>query len=206
MRSDLRTVRHAYGLRADDYTRLLGTMDSVHPDDRQLVESWADGVEGRLVDAGCGPGHWTAFLDDLGHDARGIDLTPRFIEIAREAYPNVRFDLESIEEMSDGDAAVGGILAWFSTIHHEPSRVVMPLREFARVLRPGGSLLLGAFAWPALEAFDHAVTFAYRWPVGELHVCLRAVGFDIVRTHRRDDNGERPVMAIECRRRGSTRP
>ena len=43
------------------------------------------------------------------------------------------------------DGSLGGILAWLSTIHHEPSRIGIPLAEFARTLRPGGGLLLGYF-------------------------------------------------------------
>jgi len=37
------------------------------------------------------------------------------------------------------------VLSWYSTIHHEPARIDVPLAEFARVLRPGGLLALGFF-------------------------------------------------------------
>ncbi len=49
---------------------------------------------------------------------------------------------------SDASDSIGGVLAWYSLIHHEPSTIQRALGEFARVLRPGGGLLLGFFVGP----------------------------------------------------------
>ena len=77
----------------------------------------------------------------------------------------------------------------------------MPLSEFARALRPGGTLLLGYFdSADAVEPFDHAVVTAYRWPAASLHEALEDAGFAIVETHRRTGRGRRPVGAIICER------
>ena len=124
----------------------------MHHADRHLIETWAASTPGRLLDAGCGPGHWTGHLARLGADIRGIDLVPEFIAHARAAHPGIRFDVASIDAIDEPDGSLGGILAWFSTIHHEPSRIGIPLAEFARTLRPGGGLLLGYFDGDALEA------------------------------------------------------
>jgi len=191
----------AYDARADEYIDALGAMDAVHPVDRSIVEAWATTVTGPVLDAGCGPGHWTGHLTDLGLDVRGVDLAPRFISHARAAHPGIRFDLGSIDELEVGDGGLGGILSWFSTIHHEPARVDVPLREFARTLRPGGRLMLGFFVGERTEAFDHAVTRAYRWPAAELGRRADAMGFDIIETHTRATRGTRPVGALLCERR-----
>lgn len=193
-------VAAAYDRRAAEYTRVLGTMGAVHPSDRQLVETWADSVRGRVLDAGCGPGHWSAHLAHRGLDVRGIDLTPEFVETARAVHPGIRYDVGTIDAIDEHDAALGGILAWFSTIHHSPSRIPAPFGEFARVLRSGGSLVLGFFEADAVEPFDHAVVGAWRWPAAELERLLESAGFEILETHRRAVRGERPVGAIVCRR------
>lgn len=135
-------------------------------------------------------------------DIRGFDLVPAFIDGARTTYPGVRFDLGSIDAIDENDGAVGGILSWFSTIHHEPERIAVPLSEFARVLRPAGTLLLGYFDGDEVEPFDHAVTRAYRWPASQLQARLDAAGFDVIETHRRSERGRRPVGAILCERHG----
>lgn len=192
----------AYDARADEYIAALGTMDAVHPVDRSIVDAWAAGVRGPVLDAGCGPGHWTAHLAGLGLDVRGVDLASRFVAHARSAHPGIRFDTGTIDGLEVADGEVGGILSWFSTIHHAPDEIGGPLREFARVLRPGGSLLLGFFVGAGIEAFDHAVVRAYRWSVAELAREVDAAGFDVVETHTRETRGERPVGALMCVRRG----
>lgn len=178
-------------------------MSAVHPSDRQIIESWAAQIEGDVLDAGCGPGHWTNHLNELGIRARGIDLVPSFIEHARSAYPGIEFDLQSIDHSDEPDRSLGGILSWFSTIHHEPAAITAPISEFARVLRPGGTLALGFFSATATEPFDHAVTRAYRWPVEELSDVLEAAGFEVQETYQRNARGQRPVGTIIAERRGT---
>ena len=192
-------VSDAYARRADEYAQLFGTMTAVHPSDRRLVEAWADAVEGRVLDAGCGPGHWTHHLATRGLDARGIDAVPRFVARARAAYPSVRFDVGSLDAIDEPDGALGGILSWYSIIHHEPERIAVPLAEFARVLRPGGTLVVGYFDGAAVEPFDHAVARAYRWPATELGARLEDCGFEVLEAHRRAGRGHRPHGAIVCR-------
>lgn len=191
----------AYDARAADYIAALGSMDAVHPVDRAIVDAWATGLTGPVLDAGCGPGHWTAHLADLGLDVRGVDLAPRFVEHARATHPGIRYDVDSIDRLETADGALGGILSWFSTIHHAPDAISTPLTEFARTIRPGGGLLVGFFVGVSREPFDHAVTRAWRWPVDELSRELDAAGFDVIETHTRDTRGERPVGALRCERR-----
>ncbi|NQX12911.1 class I SAM-dependent methyltransferase [Microbacteriaceae bacterium VKM Ac-2855] len=194
-------VAEAYSRRADEYIAILGSMAAVHPADRELVDRWATSLLGRVLDAGCGPGHWTNHLAGLGCDIRGLDAAATFVEHARASYPELRFDVGSIDAIEATDGSLGGLLSWFSTIHHHPDRIVEPIAEFARVLRPGGGLALGFFVGKALESFDHAVTTAYRWPVPEMQRLLTANGFDVVETSSRAERGERTVGAIVCRRR-----
>lgn len=191
----------AYDARADEYIAALGSMDAVHPVDRSIVDAWAASVTGPVLDAGCGPGHWTAHLAGQGLDVRGVDLAPRFVEHARAVHAGIRFDVDTIDDLQAADGKFGGILSWFSTIHHEPTRIDLPLREFARTLHPGGRLLLGFFVGAEVEAFDHAVVRAYRWPAAELGRRADAAGFDVVETHVRETRGERPVGALICERR-----
>ncbi len=193
-------VREAYSRRAAEYAEVLGAMTAVHPSDRQLVTTWADDISGPAIDVGCGPGHWTNYLAERGLDVRGIDLTPAFIAHARATYPDVRFDIGDAGDLDIETGALGGVLSWYSLIHREPDEIQIPLREFARVLRPGGDLLLGFFEGQALESFDHTVVTAFRWPISKLGEELRAAGFDVIETHTRTMLDHRPHGAILARR------
>jgi hypothetical protein len=62
-------------------------------------------------------------------------------------------------------------------------------------------MLLGFFEGDAVEAFDHAVVTAYRWPVASLVALLDEAGFDVVDVHTRTDPGHRPHGAISAMRR-----
>lgn len=194
-------VQQAYDRRSAEYTELLGTMDAVHPADRALVDHWSEGITGTVLDAGCGPGHWTDYLDRRGVTARGLDLSPRFVEHARSAFPHIVFDLGSLDVIPMPPESLDGILAWYSIIHLEPSRIPAVLTEFARVLTPGGALLLGFFEGPEVEAFDHAVVTAHSWPVTALTQHLDESGFEVQETHSRTGPGYRPHGAITALRR-----
>lgn len=193
----------AYSRRAVDYADAFGSMATVHPSDRQLVDTWANTVAGPVIDAGCGPGHWTNYLVEQGMDASGIDLAPDFIAHARARYPGVSFEVGNLDALGAATGSVGGVLSWYSLIHHDPSTIRIPLNEFARILVSGGGLLLGFFEGPTVEKFDHAVIGAYKWPVPELRLELQAAGFDVIETHTRTGASERPRPhgAIIARRR-----
>ncbi|WP_203230620.1 class I SAM-dependent methyltransferase [Agromyces humi] len=193
-------VSEAYSRRAQEYIDLFGTMSAVHPSDRQLVATWAGGIKGQVMDAGCGPGQWTNFLVGLGLDARGVDQVPEFIERARQEYPDVRFEVGTLESLNCGTAAFGGVLSWYSLIHHGPETIRVPLVEFHRALEPGGALLVGFFEGPVVEQFNHAVIPAYRWPVEALTAEFQAAGFDVLESHVRKTAGQRPQAALVARR------
>ncbi|MDQ0577152.1 class I SAM-dependent methyltransferase [Agromyces albus] len=193
--------RAAYARRAAEYIELLGSMTAVHPLDLQLVSTWARDVHGEIIDAGSGPGHWTNFLAEQGHAARGVDLVPEFVEYAKNTFPGVSFTLGSLDSLDAGTGSVGGILSWYSLIHYEPETIRIPLLEFSRALKPGGTLLVGFFEGQAVEEFAHAVTPAYRWPVDDLGTELNATGFDVLESHIRKTTGQRPLAALVARRR-----
>lgn len=104
-------VGAAYSARAAEYVEKIGSISSVHPSDVQLIASWAAQADGPLLDAGCGPGQWTALLSEQGKDIRGIDQVPEFIAHARETYPHAAYELGNFDRLPDGDGSIGGILA-----------------------------------------------------------------------------------------------
>lgn len=154
------------------------------PLDRAILGVFAEAVrtsgDGQVADLGCGPGHITAHLDELGLAAFGVDASPAMVELARQAYPGLRFDVGSMAGLNIADGVLGGVLSRWSIIHTPPEELPAILAEFHRVLAPGGHLLIGfsASEGPAhpTQVFDHTVAPAYRWSPDHLAAMLRTAG------------------------------
>lgn len=156
----LETTRVAYDTVAVDYAELLRDELTVKPWDRAVLATFAELVRadggGPVADLGCGPGRITAHLTELGLDAFGIDLSPGMIAIARAAHPGLRFDTGTITGLTLGDGSLTGAVAWYSIIHTPPEQLNVVFAEFARVLAPGGRLLLAFQVGDELRHLDNA--------------------------------------------------
>ena len=191
-------VRAAYRARAAEYTALFGSIGDTHKLDRHRIEQWAKGIEGPVIDAGCGPGHWTNHLHQRGVKVQGVDLVPEFIDTARARFPGVSFRVATLRGLGVPDGSLQGVLAWYSLIHVHPDDLPSVLGGIARALAPGGRLLMGFFEGVAAEPFTHAVTTAYYWPVDAMRHMLAESGFDVHRVETRQDPGRRPHAAISA--------
>ncbi|GAB7006461.1 hypothetical protein JCM18899A_39340 [Nocardioides sp. AN3] len=81
-------VAAAYHSGAEEYIGKLGSIHQMADRDRLTIVLWRDGTGGRLLDAGCGPGHWTDVLSEGGRrEVVGIDGSTRFLESARDRFP-----------------------------------------------------------------------------------------------------------------------
>ncbi|MET3165072.1 UNVERIFIED_ORG: SAM-dependent methyltransferase [Arthrobacter sp. UYEF10] len=196
-------VLQAYAARAAEYTSVLGAIEDMHELDRCRVQQWAEQISGPVIDAGCGPGHWTDFLHRRGVDVSGVDLVPEFIESARVRFPEVSFQVSSIRALDLADGSMGGVLAWYSLIHLDPTELPHALSELRRVLRPEGHLLVGFFMGASAEPLDHAVTRAYYWSVDQMSRLLEEAGFEVLDVEKRRDHGSRPHAAIAAVGRAS---
>jgi SAM-dependent methyltransferase len=145
----LAAVRESYDTVAAAYVERVPEPDAMAPLERATLAAFAELVlaagRGPVADLGCGPGRLTAHLTRLGLSAFGVDLSPRMIELARQAYPDLRFTVGSMTALDLPDGQLGGILAWYSTYHTPPKNVPVVFAEFHRTLAPGGHLLLGVY-------------------------------------------------------------
>jgi SAM-dependent methyltransferase len=193
-----RRIREGYAARATEYTELFGDIAQMDAEDRERIARWADGVDGRILDAGCGPGQWTAFLAERGHEAEGIDLVPDFVATASVRFPHVTYRVASLAESAVERASLGGILAWYSLIHATPEELPALLAEARHALRDGGMLLAGFFDGPDAESFPHAVTTAYFWSVDGMSRHLERAGFTVVDSETRGQEGRRPHASVSA--------
>jgi SAM-dependent methyltransferase len=181
---ELDTARTAYDAMAARYADTFKDTLDDRPTERGLLAAFAElvrrGPVGPVADLGCGPGHIAAHLQGLGLPVLGVDQSAEMVEIGRTRYPGVRFALGSITHLGLADGSCRGALSRSSIIHLPPALLPAVLAEFARVLAPGGWLLLCFQAAdgpePPYEYFDHRVTAAYRWWPDHVVSLLRTAG------------------------------
>jgi len=133
----------------------------------------------RLLDSGCGTGSIVRHLSTRGR-AVGVDLSPEAVRLARGRGAAVaRAELMALPF---ADATFDCVTS-FDVIYHRWVRDdAAAVREMARVLRPGGLLLLRV---PALKmlwgAHDEAVHSRHRYTRAEVRRLLASAGFEVLR-------------------------
>ena len=185
-------VQAAYDAVARDYDREFGDELDVKPLDRALLTALAELVgNGTIADVGCGPGHVTRYLAAQHGDVLGVDLSTAMIAIARERAPQLTFTAGSMLELPVADAEWAGVVSLYSIIHLTVTERLTAYREFARVIQPGGWLLI-AFHVDSFEFTTGEVNHITNWfsrPVDldgyfldpdEVATQLAAAGFTVI--------------------------
>lgn len=135
---------------------------------------------GAVLDAGCGTGAWLRRLERLGPPDGGpfvgFDVSHEAVRLARSrGLRNLL--VSSIGRLPFRRAAFGAVTCRHVIEHVEADAAA--LAEIARVVRPGGLLLLGVPALPWVwTAHDVANQHLRRYRRSDLLRMLRAAGFE----------------------------
>ncbi len=99
-----------------------------------------------VLDAGCGSGLFSNMVIKQGAQLIGIDAAAGLLEVARRRNPNASFLEEDLEAMPFADNTFD-VVAGFNSFQYAGS-FENALAEAARVLKPGGKLVIGIWDKP----------------------------------------------------------
>lgn len=140
---------------------------------------------GTVLDVGCGPGMDTAVLQTHHLTAIGLDFSYEMMRVGRDEYnvqvPFAQADMRHLPFVGQID----GIWACASLLHLERQEVLPTLREFHRVLKPGGvvylSVKLGSGEkWVPTAYGQPLPRFFTFWRPETLDPLLEAAAFHII--------------------------
>jgi len=137
-------VRENYDRLAPAYARRFLNELQSKPLDRELLNRFAASIRGRghVCEMGCGPGQIARYLKDVGTTVFGLDLSPGMIEQARQLSPDIPFQVGDMMALELGDESLAGIVGFYAIVNIPHNSLPSVFREMARVLQPGGLLLL----------------------------------------------------------------
>jgi SAM-dependent methyltransferase len=140
-----------------------------------------------VLDAGCGAGTWVEFLREQGYAAEGLDFSPLLVERLRATYPDTHWTESDIRHMPYGDGRFDAIVSW-GVIEHNEDGPAAALREFSRILKPGGLAIVTVPLDTPVQRRSSEILhsrpgsahafFQYLMTTDELAAHLRSSGFE----------------------------
>ena len=151
-------------------------------EDASLLErSLLQGLQGPVLDVGCGPGRHAHELARRGMVVHGIDISQRFIDLAIETAPSgatfERLDARAMPFRAEFDAAICLCQGAFGLMTADGDNTSV-LAGITAALEPGGVLALSAFSSYFAVKYHDTATFD------------AASGVSHERTEVRDEQGQ----------------
>ncbi len=179
----------ADAVNADEYRKLAEVEDrmwyfqALHGHIERALAGTLGDRAAAVLDAGCGTGGLIRRLAPrhAGWGWTGVDLEPLAVRLARERAPIAEVREACVMKLPFADASFDAVVSADVLYHVDDDAAA--LREFLRVLRPGGMVVLNVPAYRWLWSYhDDAVHSRRRYARGEVLAKARAAGFADVRT------------------------
>jgi ubiquinone/menaquinone biosynthesis C-methylase UbiE len=119
------------------YDQPLRLFPIEEPPMKALIETLPPGT---ILDAACGTGRYSTVLADRGHDVIGVDQSAAMLGIARTKLPSADFREGDLTALPLPGRSVDAVVCALALVHIPD--LARALSEFARVLRPGGRLII----------------------------------------------------------------
>ena len=178
--------------RAEAYSKLefTGTYHLAYRDLPEIVSRHVDGR--KTLDFGCGTGRSTRFLQHLGFDVLGVDISPEMIAHAVREDPSGNYQLVADGETGKFEPGSFDLVTSIFTFDNIPTtdKKLKLTGELRRLLKPSG-ILLNLVSAPDIYLHEWASFSTRDFPENHQAVCG-----DVVKIINTDIADSRPVDDI----------
>ena len=184
-------VLRTYDDMADEYAVKFGSelasADQGDPDLEFLAEAVRGFPPGPVLDLGCGPGQVSQYLIGKDRKAIGVDFAPAMLAQAVRLAPGAGLLAADVLALPLRTASCGAAVASYS-LHHLPKALLgTALEGIARVLVPGGVLVIITHGGSGAEVLDRPAgqLVLCRYSISELIDRLTSAGFQLLTARSR---------------------
>ena len=184
----------SYNKAAQKYYNLFYNELNRKPFDKEFIDYYLSffNTDSIICDAGCGPcGHIENYIFQKGYKVVGIDISERCIEIAKKHSPGIKFETGDFSKLNCTNDYYDGLISYYSIIDTPKIYINEILKEFKRVLKKNGFLLL-AVKEGNEEGYQHELLgiktniYLSLFTKEEIKTYLEANGFDIIKMQTRN--------------------
>lgn len=143
------------------YSRFAEYYEKVFPFRNEVyrfLKRYAGHIGNRLLDVGCGPGHYCGHFAGEGFRIEGIDLDASMIAEAAIHYPKATFhclDMRHIDQLEYGYNCIWSI---GNVLSHMPQQELDPLiSKIHTILVPGGIWIMQVIHWDTLMTMSEYI-------------------------------------------------
>ncbi len=138
-------TKSAYNKAAQKYYDLFYDELDKKPFDKEIIDTSLNYLNPGSIfcDAGCCLcGYIENYISKKGFVITGIDISERCIEIAREHFPEIKYETGDFSNLKYDDNSIDGIISYHSIIDAPKIYLSKIFKEFNRVLKREGLLIL----------------------------------------------------------------
>ncbi len=147
-------------------------------------------LQGKVIEAGCGPGWYVLSLCRRGYDAEGVEYAQETVRRVLELYPNLPVRVGDVTRLDVPDGYYAAFIS-LGVVEHRQEGPEPFLKEAYRVLQPGGKMLISVPCFHVLRRIkaylglyrfdrDRQEFYQYAFKPKEFVEILTRHGFEIL--------------------------